>query len=649
LGWYFPINDYVHVRLTGDIYTRGSHGIRLSTTYKKRYKYTGKFELSYDFRKTEIATDIEPLRQRGFSILLDHDQDSKAHPFINIGGRINIVGNNNENRVRNDATSVLTNTYTSNFYFRHSMPNTPFNFNLGLNHSQNTRTHAVTLTLPDMSLNMNTIYPFKNKNRGGNKEAWYEKVSFDYDVSMKNIINTTDTTFLTSEVFEDMKTGVSHKARLGFSTRLFKNFNFVPNINYDEVWVLNTVEKDFDRIIEVDTNGVVTRTRDSLVTEIKNGFDTYRTYSAGASINTQLFGTMKFSKGWLRGIRHTLKPSVGYSYAPDLRSVYSDTLFYSDPDRDPLLYSRFDEGPYRASFSDLQSSMTLGLKNVVEIKHWSKKDSTEKKLKIFDNINVGTRYNFAKDSSQWDIIRVSSTTRLFKNISTLSTSWRFDPYLEDNKNRATATTVWSDRKKPARLEFGEIRLVNTLNVKKIKSFFKKQDKDDSNDLENIQNLDRTDPERQPDNPFDALVPDERSDSGEGRPELDVEGEKKKKLVTMMSLIENIRISHNFVYEFRADKNNVQSKVRTHTLAFSGSIPLTENWTIGIGNIGYDFANKGLSYTRVTFSRKLHCWNMNFSWSPNRNTYTFFIGVNSSHLSFLKYNYGQNAFDGLRPF
>jgi len=101
LGWYFPINDYVHVRLTGDIYTRGSHGIRLSTNYKKRYKYTGKLDLSYDFRKTEIATDVEPLRQRGFSIILDHSQDAKAHPFINVGGRINIIGNNNENRVRN--------------------------------------------------------------------------------------------------------------------------------------------------------------------------------------------------------------------------------------------------------------------------------------------------------------------------------------------------------------------------------------------------------------------------------------------------------------------------------------------------------------------------------------------------------------------
>jgi len=523
------------------------------------------------------------------------------------------------------------------------MPNTPFNFNLGLNHSQNTRTHAVTLTLPDMSLNMNTIYPFKSKNRGSNKEAWYEKISFDYDVSMKNVINTTDTTFLTKEVFDDMKSGVSHKSQLGFSTRLFKNFNFVPNVNYEEVWVLNTVEKDFDRLIEVDSNGVVTRTRDSLVTEIKNGFDTYRNYSAGASLNTQLFGTLKFSKGWLRGVRHTMKPSVGYSFAPDTRSVYSDTLYYSDPERDPLLYSRFDEGPYRASLSDLQSSMTFGLRNVVELKHWSKKDSTEKKIKLFDNINVNTRYNFAKDSSQWDIIRVSSTTRLFKNISTISTSWRFDPYLEDDKNRATAASVWSDRKRPARLEFGEIRWVNTLDIKKLKSLFTKKDKENEEERDETQNLNRVDPERQVDNVFDSLVPDERSDALNGGPPVP-EDEKKKKLVTMISLIESIRISHNFVYEFRANKNEVEGAVRTHTLAFSGSIPLTENWNVGIGNIGYDFANKGLSYTRVTFSRKLHCWNMNFSWSPNRNTYTFFIGVNSSNLSFLKYNYGQNAFD-----
>ena len=110
--------------------------------------------------------------------------------------------------------------------------------------------------------------------------------------------------------------------------------------------------------------------------------------------------------------------------------------------------------------------------------------------------------------------------------------------------------------------------------------------------------------------------------------------------------ESFSINYNLVYEFRADNNKVISKMRTHAISMRGSLQLTENWSIGIGNVGYNFVRKKIEYTRVTFSRKLHCWNMNFSWTPNRNTYSFFIGVNSSNLSFLKYNYGQNNFDGL---
>jgi len=36
VGYYYPINDYVDMRISGDIYIRGSHGIRVNTSYRKR-------------------------------------------------------------------------------------------------------------------------------------------------------------------------------------------------------------------------------------------------------------------------------------------------------------------------------------------------------------------------------------------------------------------------------------------------------------------------------------------------------------------------------------------------------------------------------------------------------------------------------------
>lgn len=633
-GWYFPINDYVHVRLTADLYTRGTYALYANTSYRKKYKYQGTVRLSFNDRRTDgvrtVLVDGEPVQmasvisEKGYSISIDHKQDNKAHPFVDVGGRINVVGNNNQNRNFNDARSVLTNTYTSNFYYRHKMPGTPFSFNLGLNHNQNTRTGIVNITLPDIQLNMNTIYPFESRNRGSNKEKWYEKISFDYDLKMRSFVTTTDSTLFTPEMYDDIKTGMTHSVLSGFSTRVLKYFNFVPRVSYDETWVLNTIDKS----IEVSEF----TEQDTLITDVVGGFDSYRTLRAGASINTQLFGTLEFSKGWFRGIRHTMKPEIGYSYAPDTRDTYRDTVYYTDAERAPEIYTRFDNGPFNnPNFTELQSQMTFRIQNIVEMKYFSKRDSTTKKFKIFDNLTLSGTHNFAKDSIKWSTINVNSTSRFFNGITTLISSWTFDPYQEEN-NRTIDRFVWTDSKSPVRLETGQVRLTNRLSFKRIKEFFSKKEQD-RNDNSNSREADID--ERS--NAFLTGPPQDREVKDLGKTQ-------RKGLFT--DLLENISIDHNMLYTFNSDDGSIRSEMRTNAIAITGRIPLTENWMINIGNLGYDFVNKGLSYTAITFTRKLHCWDMNFSWFPNRDTYTFSIGVSSNILSFLKYNYGQNNVDGL---
>jgi len=629
-GWYFPINDYIHTRLTADYYTRGSFGLYANTTYKKKYKYSGSVNLSFNNRITETFDSAEPLSAKGYGIRINHNQDSKAHPFVNIGGAINIIGNNNVRRINNDVESVLTSTYTSNFFYRHSMPRTPFSFNLGLNHNQNTNTGVINLTFPDAQLNMNTIFPFERKNRGGNEEAWFEKISFDYDAQLRSFVQATDSTFFTQEMFDDIKTGINQEVSLGFSNRVFNHFSFVVNADYEETSVFNTIEKN---IVTASDNFT-----DSLITNTVTGLESFRTYSAGTSVNTQLFGSLTSSKGWFRGIRHTLKPTVGFRFAPNSREIYSDTLFYSDNERAPLVFTRFDDGPFNnPSFTDLQSQLTYGFNNVLEMKYFSKKDSTAKKLKIFDNISVNGNHNFAADSLKWSRLSVNSTTRLFNGITQLTTNWSFDPYIEID-NRSVNRSVWKEEGKLVRLESGQIRLTNRLTFKKIREAFfvnDKKPKGDANQKDGVI-TEGLKPKK-----GESLEDFEKFDGPK-----DNKSDKEKGLVTLESLIDNISINHNFVYSFTGVNGVIERKLRTHTLGVSGVIPLTENWDFSIGNLSYDFVNSTLGYTQFTFRRKLHCWNMDFSWSPSRNTFSFSIGANSSALNFLKYDYGQNNIDGL---
>ena len=66
--------------------------------------------------------------------------------------------------------------------------------------------------------------------------------------------------------------------------------------------------------------------------------------------------------------------------------------------------------------------------------------------------------------------------------------------------------------------------------------------------------------------------------------------------------------------------------------------LTPKWKTGIST-GYDFVQKGVTFTQLRFERDLERWRMSFNWVPfGTNTYWgFFIGISSSILSDIKYD------------
>ena len=632
-----------------------------NTTYAKKYKYRGNVDIGYDNFITETIDGLERDSRKGYTFRLRHNQDAKAHPYINFGGDISIVGNNNTNRVNNDARSVLTNTYRSNFSYSHQMPSTPFTFRLGLQHDQNTQTRRMNITLPDMSLKMKTIYPFERNNQGGNDKKWYEKIALGYDARMKVFTTTTDTTLFSQETLDNVRSGINQEADLSLSTRVFKYFNLVPNISYEETWVANTINTFVeDRVDETFTAadtilGIEEMTeftfRDTLISEVISDLAAFRTFSAGVNLSTQIFGTKTFKRGPIRGVRHLMKPNVGFRYAPD-RSDLLDTIVYFDGVERVATFSRFNQGPFgNPSFSKLQSQLTYSIGNVLEFKYFSKKDSIEKKFKLFDNVSFNGNYNFAADSLKWSTHSLSSTTRLFNGITQISSRWTFDPYLESN-GRRIASTVYGDRRRLLRLERGSISLSNRISFRKLKEKIEKRIEDRRKrslgeevddeiiDISEGTDLGVNEEVLGAEGLFDrALEPEVVGrDRGVSRDE--------KPQRAILDLLENINLRHELRYGIVNNDGKLESEITSHTLALSGSFDLTDNWSINFGNLGYDFRNRGLSYTAINFTRKLHCWNMSVSWFPNRgNTYSFFIGVNSSTLSFLKYNYGQNSTDG----
>jgi hypothetical protein len=114
---------------------------------------------------------------------------------------------------------------------------------------------------------------------------------------------------------------------------------------------------------------------------------------------------------------------------------------------------------------------------------------------------------------------------------------------------------------------------------------------------------------------------------------------------LWELLKSINFRHGYRFNWNVrDDGTTVGKVSNHTLNFQGNIPLTENWNIRVGNVGWDFLQQSLTYPDVTFSRDLHCWEMNLAWRPRFNAYTFTIRVKPGTLGFIEVPYRRNALE-----
>jgi hypothetical protein len=264
--------------------------------------------------------------------------------------------------------------------------------------------------------------------------------------------------------------------------------------------------------------------------------------------------------------------------------------------------------------------MALGysFNNIFEAKYFSRKDSADKKLKLFDNIVVSGNYNFAADSLKWSQVRMSGTTRILKGMTTFRLQARFDPYAVDEKGRRIDRFQYQKNGKALRFVSTNAAFNTGITVGKIRALFQGREEKVVEDL----------------------VEEEEERLREERPEE----------TDFLSLFENFRVSHNFTLDWTGQPDGSDTLiVGTNTINCSGNIQLTDNWQVTIGNFGYDFIRKGVTYPSLGFTRNLHCWQMGANWQPTRGTYSFFIQVRPGSLDFINIPYTRNNADARATF
>lgn len=632
MGYYFPIKDWADLRLTGDIYFNGSWGARISSNYIKKYKFRGNLTLGYSNRITEADNNYTESSKKSFEIRISHNQDPKAHPYQSLGGSINITTGGYRSLNYNDAASVLTTSYNSNFNYIRNFQNKPYSLTAGFSHSQNTQSHVVTINAPELNFRVNRIYPFKSKTRTG-PEQWYEKIAFQYAGQGRSQIAGTDTTLFEQETWEKAQFGAQHSASASTNFTVAKYFNFTPSVNYGETWFFKTRDRVF-RFDPNDTDFVVNDTiwfPDSsgyflqpdtisfgvVDPNLKPGFQAFRSLSGSINMNTQIFGMIQFGKGWLRGIRHVVKPNIGFSYAPASPNNYYQHSEFSVAFPDSTQrFSRFDNLLFGVRPVDQdQALINYSFTNLFEAKYYSKRDTIEKKLKLFDNISMSGNYNIVADSFEFSPLNISGNTRFFKGITTVSVGAAYSFYgLKENGRLDTMLYLKSDNKL-LRFDNFRLRFSSQITFQDIFDLFTKKETKSPSEQGRV-------------NPS----------SGPGR--LPTQKDK------LFDLLNRFSINHEMGIVRMGMIDRDTTVITTHTVNMVGSMQITPNWSIHFGNVGYDFKSKQLTYPDIGLSRDLHCWQLSFNFQPTRGTYSFHIGVKPGSFDFLKFPYrrgNQDAF------
>ena len=241
-------------------------------------------------------------------------------------------------------------------------------------------------------------------------------------------------------------------------------------------------------------------------------------------------------------------------------------------------------------------SLTYGVRNNFEAKYWSRKDSTAKKVKLFDNIDVSGDYNFARDSLKWSDIRVGGNTRFFDGITNVTVNARWSPYAVNSDFDVINEFQWNNNKRPLRFVNATMRTSTNFTIKQLRELFTGKKGKPSNSTSQRNSNQRTNRPFDPENP----VPEgQQFGSGNGnQPDLSN---------GFMDLFENFRISYNLNLSFEPSRftGNDTLIVSQHIIETRGNFNLTENWKVTVGRVGYDFKNKKVTFPDFSFYRDLH--------------------------------------------
>lgn len=629
-GYYLALGQYADLALTGEIYTRGSWGLTAQSSYVKRYKYSGSLSASYLTTITGQKGDPDYNKMHNFQVLWSHSQNQKANPYLTFSASVNFATTGySRNSLNTYYTSAFTeNTKSSTVNLTYKIPNSKWTFSTTANVSQRTADSTITVSFPNLTVNMSQTAPFKRKRAVGD-EKWYEKIKVSYTGRFQNSLTAKQNEFIHKNLVKDWRNGMSHTIPVQATFNVMKYFNITPTITMNDRMYTSKIRQQWDP----NASAVVRDTSYSFY----NIFD----FSFGVSLSTKVYGFFKPLKFLgkisekLQMVRHVMTPSISFSAAPDFSAPfwgYYGNLDYVDNSGNQRhsRYSYFQHGLYGNAPSGKSGTISFNIANNLEAKVKSESDSTGfKKISLIENFTLSQSCNLAADSMKWSNLNTSIMLRLVKGFNlNLSATWDVYKYalnesgapVRINKLRLFNGGGWG------RLSSTGTSFSYTFNND---TFKRKRDKEKDKKNDNQQ-------------------PQGRINRGEENDE-NAEGQDNSGPVTDLELIDgyakwecpwSLTVNYSLSYgygSFNYDKLEYNGRW-TQNLSLNASIRPTKNWSIS-ASASYNFDTHKIAYMNCSISRQMHCFEMSASFVPvgPYKSYNFHIAVKSSILQDVKYD------------
>ena len=622
-GYYFAINDYLDSSLLGDYYTNGSYALRGETTYVMRYKFRGNLSARFESLVDEERGFPNYSETSIYNIRWTHSADPKSNPNSRFSASVNLGSSKyfTESINQTNNASALVNTFSSSISYAKAFEGDPqVNATIAATHSQNTQTEQISMSLPNLNASVSRIYPFAPRN--GTKKGIIQNINFQYDLSAENRMQTTDSLFFKSEMFEAAQVGAQHNIPLTTNFKVLKYLSASLGTNFRETWMLKTTRTGYD---ENARDG-----RGAVVKDTVSGFDSYRTYNFTTSLGTTLYGLFNFGENsTIQALRHVVRPSIGYNINPAFDRYYDEftiPLTAEEAAGEIVQYSRFDNTLYGPPNKVYSSNISMSVSNTFEAKVRDR-DTTAtepKKVTLLNNLNLSSAYNLAGDSLQWSPVQFSGSVPVVPRLD-FNFSGSLDPYALDNNNRKIDVFNIDNGGSLFRLTNANVSVNYSFSSR---DFEKRTASRSRIEDETFRNGGR------PDDLFG-----EAADLYDGQIYRDETPEEEEARTNVEWYNYSIPWDMRLAYTITYGNDRRQNEISSQSLMLSTNLTIAPRWTVGVSS-GYDFKNQGVTLTQFRFQRDLESWQMSFNWTPigSINTAWYFhIGIKSSMLSDIKYD------------